>query len=238
MWLYVSLTFCSCWQVKSSKPLVLWLTSSYFYYGFRTGRILSFMSFQQCNSSKKMKPLKYNHAHWLGKIHFCVSGPDWHIPVPDTGRLDCSAHIARAQLAQKSKRHPPSRDKLRESFRKQVSIRSVKCDQLTLNLLVSNCETNTHVCPSLRLGRWSTESTGEPIAFCSHSDAEEQQEWPVQCLIFLSPQSSPSHRLRLHPSHLHQWHRHSLAMQILRIQKVQKEISRLQVQGLCLFLLS
>lgn len=47
-------------------------------------------------------------------------GPDWYIPVPNTGRLDSSAHIARAQLAQKSKRHPPSRDKLRESFRKQV----------------------------------------------------------------------------------------------------------------------
>ncbi|KAM6918240.1 uncharacterized protein FYW49_007857 [Xenentodon cancila] len=45
---------------------------------------------------------------------------DWYIPVPDTGRLDSSAHIARAQLAQKSKRHPPSRDKLRESFRKEV----------------------------------------------------------------------------------------------------------------------
>ncbi|XP_038574147.1 neurabin-1-like isoform X2 [Micropterus salmoides] len=44
---------------------------------------------------------------------------DWFIPVPDTGRLDSSAHIARAQLAQKAKRHPPSRDKLRESFRKQ-----------------------------------------------------------------------------------------------------------------------
>ncbi|XP_061588009.1 neurabin-1-like isoform X2 [Cololabis saira] len=44
---------------------------------------------------------------------------DWYIPVPDTGRLDSSAHKARAQLAQKSKRHPPSRDKLRESFRKQ-----------------------------------------------------------------------------------------------------------------------
>lgn len=48
------------------------------------------------------------------------SGPDWYVPVPDTGRLDSSAQIARAQLAQKSKRHPPSRDKLRESFRKQV----------------------------------------------------------------------------------------------------------------------
>ncbi|XP_041848486.1 uncharacterized protein LOC121644534 isoform X2 [Melanotaenia boesemani] len=44
---------------------------------------------------------------------------DWYFPVPDTGRLDSSAQLARAQLAQKSKRHPPSRDKLRESFRKQ-----------------------------------------------------------------------------------------------------------------------
>ncbi|XP_042353104.1 neurabin-1-like [Plectropomus leopardus] len=57
-----------------------------------------------------------------GKNHSAnpsVTGPDWYIPVPDTGRLDSSAHIARAQLAQKSKRQPPSRDKLRESFRKQ-----------------------------------------------------------------------------------------------------------------------
>ncbi|KAM9789699.1 uncharacterized protein ACB057_012358 [Neosynchiropus ocellatus] len=44
---------------------------------------------------------------------------DWYIPVPDTRRLDSSAQIARAQLAQKSKRHPPSREKLRESFRRQ-----------------------------------------------------------------------------------------------------------------------
>ncbi|XP_033959534.1 neurabin-1-like isoform X3 [Pseudochaenichthys georgianus] len=48
-----------------------------------------------------------------------VTGPDWCILVPDTGRLDSSAHKARAQLAQKSKRHPPSRDKLRKSFRKR-----------------------------------------------------------------------------------------------------------------------
>ncbi|XP_078119649.1 uncharacterized protein LOC144526217 [Sander vitreus] len=48
-----------------------------------------------------------------------TSVTDWHLPVPDAGRLDSSAHKAKAQLAQKSKRHPPSRDKLRESFRKQ-----------------------------------------------------------------------------------------------------------------------
>ncbi|KAG7251045.1 hypothetical protein CRUP_027980 [Coryphaenoides rupestris] len=46
-----------------------------------------------------------------------TTGPDW--AVPDTGRLDSSALRAKAQLAQKSKRQPPSRDKLRESFRRQ-----------------------------------------------------------------------------------------------------------------------
>uniref|UniRef100_A0A8C7N7A5 Neurabin-1 n=1 Tax=Oncorhynchus kisutch TaxID=8019 RepID=A0A8C7N7A5_ONCKI len=49
----------------------------------------------------------------------CVSGADWSIAVPVTDLLDTSAHRARAQLAQKAKRHPPSRDKLRESFRQQ-----------------------------------------------------------------------------------------------------------------------
>ncbi|XP_059199763.1 neurabin-1-like [Centropristis striata] len=63
---------------------------------------------------KELAPERTNHS-----VEPSVTGPDWLIPVPDTGRLDCSAHIARAQLAQKSKRHPPSRDKLRESFRKR-----------------------------------------------------------------------------------------------------------------------
>uniref|UniRef100_A0A1A8MID3 PDZ domain-containing protein n=1 Tax=Nothobranchius pienaari TaxID=704102 RepID=A0A1A8MID3_9TELE len=52
--------------------------------------------------------------------HFVDSSvTDWYFPVPDTERLDSSAQLARAQLAQKSKRHPPSRDKLRESFKEQ-----------------------------------------------------------------------------------------------------------------------
>ncbi|KAI3375061.1 hypothetical protein L3Q82_021580, partial [Scortum barcoo] len=63
---------------------------------------------------ERKEPVTNNHS-----VDSSVTGPDWYIPVPDTGRLDSSAHIARAQLAQKSKRHPPSRDKLRESFRKQ-----------------------------------------------------------------------------------------------------------------------
>jgi len=56
-----------------------------------------------------------------------VLAPDWYMPLPDTRLLDSSAHKARAQLAQKSKRQPPSRDKLRESFKKQVD-GAVNCD--------------------------------------------------------------------------------------------------------------
>ncbi|CAL8367466.1 unnamed protein product [Boreogadus saida] len=47
-----------------------------------------------------------------------TTGPVWCIP--DTGRLDSSALRAKAQLAQKAKRHPPSREKLRESFKQQT----------------------------------------------------------------------------------------------------------------------
>ncbi|XP_056281855.1 neurabin-1 isoform X2 [Pseudoliparis swirei] len=42
--------------------------------------------------------------------------PDWSELVPDTERLDTSAHRAKGQLAQKAKRQPPSRSKLKESF--------------------------------------------------------------------------------------------------------------------------
>ncbi|XP_071376602.1 neurabin-1-like [Centroberyx affinis] len=63
---------------------------------------------------KEPVPERKNHS-----LDTSVTGPDWCIPVPDTGRLDSSAHRARAQLAQKAKRHPPSRDKLRESFKRQ-----------------------------------------------------------------------------------------------------------------------
>ncbi|XP_014887151.1 neurabin-1-like isoform X1 [Poecilia latipinna] len=61
---------------------------------------------------------------------------EWYLPVPNTGRLDSSAHIARAQLAQKSKRNPPSRDKLRESFKKQQEEDVVK-PQESLSLSTS-----------------------------------------------------------------------------------------------------
>ena len=89
--------------------------------------------------------LNRNVAFSLSRMDcVCVSGPDWYIPVPDTGRLDSSAHIARAQLAQKSKRHPPSRDKLRESFRKQVGDGAVKMTFSFLLLTVKLTHTHTH----------------------------------------------------------------------------------------------
>ncbi|XP_063069475.1 neurabin-1 isoform X2 [Engraulis encrasicolus] len=41
---------------------------------------------------------------------------DWNELVPETERLDTSAHRAKGQLAQKAKRQPPSRTKLREAI--------------------------------------------------------------------------------------------------------------------------
>ncbi|XP_036400702.1 neurabin-1 isoform X1 [Megalops cyprinoides] len=45
-----------------------------------------------------------------------LSDADWGDAVPETERLDTSAHRAKGQLAQKAKRQPPSRSKLRETF--------------------------------------------------------------------------------------------------------------------------
>ena len=189
--------------------------------------------------------LNRNVAFSLSRMDcVCVSGPDWYIPVPDTGRLDSSAHIARAQLAQKSKRHPPSRDKLRESFRKQVGDGAVKMTfsflLLTVKLTHTHTHTHTHTGVLVLLsGRRRSETPGEPLAVCSHSGPAEQQKWPVQHLVPLHLQPSTSHQPRLHPTHLHQQHSYSVTLTILiRIQKVQKEISRLQVQGLRLYPMS
>ncbi|KAM9427317.1 uncharacterized protein ACWYII_018983 isoform 2-T2 [Salvelinus alpinus] len=67
-----------------------------------------------------------------------TSSADWSIAVPETGRLDTSAHRARAQLAQKTKRHPPSRDKLRESFRRPGEEDQIQaCDGKSQSLTAS-----------------------------------------------------------------------------------------------------
>ncbi|XP_029970817.1 neurabin-1-like [Salarias fasciatus] len=86
-----------------------------------------------------------------GKNHAVDSSvTDWFIPVPDTGRLDSSAHIARAQLAQKSKRHPPSRDKLRESFRKEEEVvqSSQESQSLCLPTMAQNGRSDLSSCSS------------------------------------------------------------------------------------------
>lgn len=46
----------------------------------------------------------------------CSPGADWSEVVPETERLDTSAHRSRAHLAQRSKRQPPSRSKLKETL--------------------------------------------------------------------------------------------------------------------------
>lgn len=83
--------------------------------------------------SWEKEPLCGVFSHRLAQIHTVshsfemvlfkwleVFVSDWNVPVPDTRRLDSSAHIARAQLAQKSKRHPPSREKRRETYKTQA----------------------------------------------------------------------------------------------------------------------
>lgn len=45
----------------------------------------------------------------------CVD-QDWNEVVPETVRLDTSAHKAKGLLAQKAKRQPPSRTKLKENL--------------------------------------------------------------------------------------------------------------------------
>uniref|UniRef100_A0A8C9VRK8 Protein phosphatase 1 regulatory subunit 9A-like A n=1 Tax=Scleropages formosus TaxID=113540 RepID=A0A8C9VRK8_SCLFO len=55
---------------------------------------------------------KGTRAVWFG----LSTDSDWSEVVPETELLDTSAHRARAQLSQKSKRQPPSRSKLRETI--------------------------------------------------------------------------------------------------------------------------
>lgn len=55
-----------------------------------------------------------SHANILLKE--CVFVTDFDAFVGDTPRLDTSAHKAKAQLALKVKRQPPSRSKLKESL--------------------------------------------------------------------------------------------------------------------------
>ncbi|XP_041857882.1 LOW QUALITY PROTEIN: neurabin-1 [Melanotaenia boesemani] len=80
---------------------------------------------------------------------------DWNELVPKTKRLDTSAHRAKGQLAQKAKRQPPSRNKLKESLavtkshsqeteeedeqEEQESVRRRRSIQESLSLPVPTC---------------------------------------------------------------------------------------------------
>ena len=59
---------------------------------------------------------------------------DWSEMVPETERLDTSAHRARGLLAQKAKRQPPSRCKLKESL--AVSSRHSLVSQRTASIFL------------------------------------------------------------------------------------------------------
>lgn len=54
--------------------------------------------------------------HNLLIVFFPCKEQDWGELVPETERLDTSAHKAKGLLAQKAKRQPPSRSKLKESL--------------------------------------------------------------------------------------------------------------------------
>ncbi len=61
----------------------------------------------------------------------CSPGADWSEVVPETERLDTSAHRAKAHLAQRSRRQPPSRSKLKETLSSPV--RSTQVTQSSRN---------------------------------------------------------------------------------------------------------
>lgn len=64
---------------------------------------------------------------------YCVE-QGWSELVPETERLDTSAHRAKGLLAQKAKRQPPSRNKLKESLAVASSHSQVSQEQLIVIL--------------------------------------------------------------------------------------------------------
>ncbi|XP_036821959.1 neurabin-1 isoform X4 [Oncorhynchus mykiss] len=113
-----------------------------------------------------------------------TSSADWSIAVPETGRLDTSAHRARAQLAQKTKRHPPSRDKLRESFRRPGEEDQIQaCDGKSQSL--------TAITPR-EVGR-SFSAGGDRVHSSTTSlSALTPQSHPPSSLLTPQPDQSPS----------------------------------------------
>nr|XP_046215221.1 neurabin-1-like isoform X4 [Oncorhynchus gorbuscha] len=113
-----------------------------------------------------------------------TSSADWSIAVPETGRLDTSAHRARAQLAQKTKRHPPSRDKLRKSFRRPGEEDQIQaCDGKSQSLTAS---TPREVGCSFSAGGDRVHSSTSSLS------ALTPQSHPPSSLLTPQPDQSPS----------------------------------------------
>ncbi|XP_035644691.1 neurabin-1-like isoform X2 [Oncorhynchus keta] len=113
-----------------------------------------------------------------------TSSADWSIAVPETGRLDTSAHRARAQLAQKTKRHPPSRDKLRESFRRPGEEDQIQaCDGKSQSLTASTPR---------EVGRSFSAGGGRVHSSTTSLSALTPQSHPPSSLLTPQPDQSPS----------------------------------------------
>lgn len=69
---------------------------------------------------------------WNAFVFILTVEQDWTELVPETERLDTSAHRAKGLLAQKAKRQPPSRIKLKESLTMASSHSQVSQEQLIL----------------------------------------------------------------------------------------------------------
>lgn len=107
----------SRWEIKQPGPrhkrTICWLT---------TGYKVTTTTLRR-TKNKAQHPLTY-------MLFFPHVEQDWSELVPDTERLDTSAHRAKGQLAQKAKRQPPSRNKLKENFAVTSSPSQVSQQQL------------------------------------------------------------------------------------------------------------
>ncbi|XP_014735649.1 PREDICTED: neurabin-1-like isoform X1 [Sturnus vulgaris] len=113
--------------------------------------------------------------------------------VGDTPRLDTSAHRAKAQLALKVKRQPPSRSKLKESL---------GGGQQTANLQDEDSEDSVLNRESSTMNLTKTLETSEKLPFLCLDDADRKSEKPEKRESTESPlESSPSASTQSSPVH-------------------------------------
>ncbi|KAI1237167.1 hypothetical protein IHE44_0014423 [Lamprotornis superbus] len=118
---------------------------------------------------------------------------DFDVFVGDTPRLDTSAHKAKAQLALKVKRQPPSRSKLKESL---------GGGQQTANLQDEDSEDSVLNRESSTMNLTKTLETSEKLPFPCLDDADRKSEKPEKRESTESPlESSPSASTQSSPVH-------------------------------------